>query len=77
VYLAHWPLFLWLTRARIGWHGWPLTTLRFAVAIAAGTLSYWLVERPVRRGALSTPTFRVVIPVAVVVSYLCVLLATR
>ena len=48
VYLYHWPLFLWLNGARTGLTGWPLTGLRVAVTVAAATISYFVVERPIR-----------------------------
>ncbi len=50
VYLAHWPIFLWLDEARTGWSGVPLFALRVVVTLAVAVGSYVLVERPVRQG---------------------------
>lgn len=54
LYLVHWPIYLWLNPARTGLDGWLLFGLRAAVSIAAATLSYLLVEQPIRRQAWST-----------------------
>ena len=35
IYLLHWPVFLWLSPARVGWSPWPLFALRMAVTIGA------------------------------------------
>ena len=51
VYLYHWPLFLWLTPERTGLDGWALFGLRAAVTLGAATLSYHLIELPIRAGA--------------------------
>jgi len=50
IYLLHWPVFLWLSPARIGWSPWPLFALRMAVTIAASVLLFRLIENPVRHG---------------------------
>jgi hypothetical protein len=50
VYLAHWPIFLWLDQERTGWSGLPLFAVRVAVTLVVAVASYVLVERPVRRG---------------------------
>ena len=48
VYLIHWPVTLVLQPDRLGFTGWPLMAVRFAVSVAAGyALSEW-VERPIR-----------------------------
>jgi len=48
-YLLHWPIFLWLNETRTGIDNqWLLFTLRLAVTIVAATLSYFLVEAPIR-----------------------------
>jgi peptidoglycan/LPS O-acetylase OafA/YrhL len=49
VYLWHWPLFLALTAERTGQQGAALLWLRIAATVAVATLSYVLVEEPVRR----------------------------
>lgn len=48
LYLWHWPIFVMLTEKRVGFGGFGLFVLRFALSFAAGTLSYYLVENPIR-----------------------------
>lgn len=48
VYLLHWPVFLWLTPARVGWGQWPLFGLRMAVTLGAALVMFRLLESPVR-----------------------------
>ncbi len=52
LYLWHWPIDIWLTPARAGIHGTPLNLFRLGVTFAAATLSYYVVERPVRTRGL-------------------------
>ena len=49
-YIFHWPVFLLLTSARIGIGGLPLFAVRLAVTIGLATLSYVLIECPIREG---------------------------
>jgi peptidoglycan/LPS O-acetylase OafA/YrhL len=53
IYLWHWPVFM-LTRPEldIDLDGRPLLALRFSITLVLAALSYELVERPVREGAL-------------------------
>jgi peptidoglycan/LPS O-acetylase OafA/YrhL len=51
VYLWHWPLLGWLTSERTGLHGASLLLLRCLATVAAATVSYLLVERPIRAGS--------------------------
>ena len=53
VYLWHWPIYLELTPARTGYDGYHLFLLRVLATLAVATLSYLLVESPIRRGALN------------------------
>ncbi len=55
-YLWHLPVFVFLDGARTHLAGYPLLALRVAVTLAAATISYYLVEQPVRRGALRSMT---------------------
>lgn len=50
VYLLHWPIFLWLTPARVGLSQWPLFGLRLAVTIVLAVVLFHVVENPIRRG---------------------------
>jgi peptidoglycan/LPS O-acetylase OafA/YrhL len=48
VYLWHWVLQVWLTPARVGLDGLPLTAVRVGATFGAATASYYLVELPIR-----------------------------
>jgi len=50
LYLWHWPLFAALNADRTGLTGVPLFGVRIAATVAIATASFYLVERPVRRG---------------------------
>jgi peptidoglycan/LPS O-acetylase OafA/YrhL len=52
VYLWHWPLYLVLTSDRTGLDGYGLFLLRIGATLAVATASYFVVEMPIRRGAL-------------------------
>ena len=52
IYLWHWPLILWLTPASTGLDGVSLALLRLGATLAVATASYYLVERPIRRGSI-------------------------
>jgi peptidoglycan/LPS O-acetylase OafA/YrhL len=49
VYLWHWPIFLVLNGERTGWSGLSLFSVRCAATLAVSTVSWWLIERPIRR----------------------------
>jgi peptidoglycan/LPS O-acetylase OafA/YrhL len=49
VYLWHWPLFQFMTADRTGLTGGMLFGARMASALLAATLSFYLVELPIRR----------------------------
>jgi peptidoglycan/LPS O-acetylase OafA/YrhL len=53
LYLWHYPLFIWINGARTGLTGAPLFLVRCAVTFAVATLSFYLVEQPIRRGSLA------------------------
>lgn len=50
LYLWHWPVVVALSEPRTGISGWQLAALRLAVTFGAATLSYYLVELPIRHG---------------------------
>ena len=64
LYLWHWPIYLWLNADRVGVDGWPLFAVRMAVTLPVALTSFFLVERPIRRGALKASTLRWVTPLA-------------
>ncbi len=49
VYLWHWPIFLVLNGERTGWSGLSLFGVRCATTLAVSILSWWAIERPIRR----------------------------
>ena len=53
VYLWHWPITVWVDEASTGGLDGPaLFALRSALTLAISIASYYLVEQPIRRGAL-------------------------
>jgi peptidoglycan/LPS O-acetylase OafA/YrhL len=52
VYLWHWPLFCFVTADATGLSRWPLLAVRLTGTLAAALVSYHLVEKPIRHGAL-------------------------
>jgi peptidoglycan/LPS O-acetylase OafA/YrhL len=52
IYLWHWPVIVELTTTRSGLSGLSLDALRVAVIVSLAVASYFLVERPIRRGVL-------------------------
>ncbi len=51
VYLWHWPLYMVLTAERAHCSGYELFGLRVLATLAVATVSYHLIEKPLRRGA--------------------------
>ena len=49
VYLFHFPVYVFMSPGRVGRSGWSLLALRLLVTLAIAVVSYWLVERPIRR----------------------------
>ena len=66
VYLYHWPLFLVLTRSRVGVSGWPLVGVRVGVTLIVAIASYHLIERPIRQGKLRMWRPRVLAPASAI-----------
>ena len=64
LYLWHWPIYVVVTTERTGLDGTPLLLVRLAITFAAATASYYLVEMPVRNGALRGWRSWVVVPTA-------------
>jgi peptidoglycan/LPS O-acetylase OafA/YrhL len=58
VYLWHWPIYVVLNESRAHLTGWFLLALRIGVTLVVATLSYRVVERPIRKRAGSRPTAR-------------------
>ncbi|GFG73833.1 acyltransferase [Mycobacterium botniense] len=49
VYLWHWPIFMVLNGERTGWSGLTLFAARCSATAAVATMSWWLIEQPIRR----------------------------
>ncbi len=76
VYLYHWPLDVYLDRSRLGFGGWPLFGVRTAVTLVVAIASYFLVEQPIRRGALSSVQLRALVPAVAVLLVVSVVATT-
>lgn len=75
VYLYHWPLDVFLDRARVGLGGWPLFGVRTVATLAVAIASYAFVEGPIRRGAVSGVRLRALAP-AVAATVIVAVVAT-
>lgn len=65
LYLWHWPIFVWLTPARMHMaKGLPYDLIVMAISIAVAGLSFYLVEVPVLRGAIAGRQARIFTPAA-------------
>ncbi len=51
LYLWHFPLFQWIDGTRTGLSGYALFGARAGATLAVATATFYLVERPIRRGA--------------------------
>jgi hypothetical protein len=49
VYIFHWPVFIWLNRARTGLDPLTLTVLRMTVTVGLAVVCYVLIEQPIRQ----------------------------
>ncbi len=77
VYLWHWPVYLVLSPVRTGWHGYGLLTVQVAVTLALAIASYYVIENPVRRGALRSWRAWTVAPTAAAVLVIALVMVTR
>jgi hypothetical protein len=74
MYLWHFPLFLWIDNARTGLVGAPLFVVRTLITVVVATLSFYLVEQPIRQGTffrdwrawLATPVAALLVIVALI-----------
>ena len=48
LYLFHWPMIVWLVPTRVHLHGLELNALRLVLTFVAATLSFYLIELPIR-----------------------------
>jgi peptidoglycan/LPS O-acetylase OafA/YrhL/lysophospholipase L1-like esterase len=64
LYLWHWPLYVFLSPDRTGLSGISLLTVRLVATFAVAIASYYLVEKPIRHGAIPSRVLRPALPVA-------------
>jgi peptidoglycan/LPS O-acetylase OafA/YrhL len=63
-YLYHFPLFVWLDAGSTGMSGTSLLLLRLTATVLVATISYVVVEQPVRQRRLPRRSVRALAPVA-------------
>jgi len=81
IYLWHWPLILWLTPASTGLDGAWLALLRIGSTIVIAAASYYVLERPIRRGfvgrvALTPRRLGFIVPASMAVMVLVIVSST-
>jgi peptidoglycan/LPS O-acetylase OafA/YrhL len=64
LYLWHYPVYVYVNADRTGLRGSDLVIVRILCTFAIATVSFFVIERPVRRGALRGWPIRVLGPVA-------------
>ncbi|MGH9025544.1 MAG: acyltransferase family protein [Acidimicrobiia bacterium] len=75
LYLWHWPLYVVLNAERTGLTGAPLLIVRVAATFGVASLSYYLVEMPIRHGAMPGWRIKALAPAAIA-SLVVILLVT-
>ena len=48
IYLAHWPVYVWVDEDLVGVAGWPLLAIRVVITFAVAAVMYRLIEQPIR-----------------------------
>jgi peptidoglycan/LPS O-acetylase OafA/YrhL/lysophospholipase L1-like esterase len=76
LYLWHWPIYVYLSEERTALDGNRLLALRLAVTLLVAIASYYVVEQPVRHGALQGWSLRVVVPAGAAALVVALVLAT-
>jgi peptidoglycan/LPS O-acetylase OafA/YrhL len=83
VYLYHWPIFAWINADRTGWAPTSirLLVLRLTVTLGLAVVSYVVLEKPVREGALkklhiSTTIQALLLPISAALVLLLILTST-
>ena len=76
LYLWHWPVIVVASPARTGLDGASLTAVRVGLTFAFATASFYLVEQPIRHGALRGRWALAMSPSAFVATGVVVLVAT-
>ena len=77
LYLWHWPVIVFVTPTRTGLDGWRLALLRVGLTLVIATLSFYIIELPIRSGRLLRGRrFGFALPTAFVGAGVAVVLAT-
>jgi peptidoglycan/LPS O-acetylase OafA/YrhL len=76
LYLWHWPVQIFLSEARTGMSGWSLGLVRVAVTFTATTLSYYLVEIPIRHHTFRSQAAKFLVPAGFLAVTFITLVAT-
>ncbi|MEX0663209.1 MAG: acyltransferase family protein [Acidimicrobiia bacterium] len=76
LYLWHWPVQIAISEPRTGISGFGLALVRLAVTFTATTISYYVIERPIRYGALRGWTARLAAPVGAALVAVIILVTT-
>ena len=76
LYLWHWPIDVFVSSARTGLAGVPLTVLRLTVTFAIATASFYLVELPIRERRFSPRVSTVLAPTTAALTALVIVTTT-
>jgi peptidoglycan/LPS O-acetylase OafA/YrhL len=76
IYLWYWPVLLVMSASRIHWGVYPLFAARVGVTVVIATASAYLIELPIRRGALARWRSWVAAPVGAAAAIGVVMLST-
>ncbi len=75
IYLWHWPVIVYATETRVGLSGLALDAFRIALTLTCAVASYFLVERPIRRGFRTRRSW-IAVPAGLAAGTLALVLAT-
>jgi peptidoglycan/LPS O-acetylase OafA/YrhL len=76
VYLWHWPVDVVVDAQRVGLTGWPLFLVQCLVTFSIAIASYFVIEMPIRRGALPAVQWRALGPAVAATLVVLVLVTT-
>jgi peptidoglycan/LPS O-acetylase OafA/YrhL/lysophospholipase L1-like esterase len=76
VYLWHWPVYVLFDPQRTHLGDWPLTAVRIGITLTVATISFYVLELPIRTGTLRTWPVQVWGPAAAVATAAVVLITT-